>query len=656
MESLKTLNETREDQRPVQIKAEPCVVETSTKSQSVSKVLIADLNVDPPESDGEDLAPPPEPTRVLNDETAGQERNLSTSRETDFPEGEGKKLSKSGKNRPRIKGEYPLEYGPDGDVDQPCQGVLSARDEKVSSLKTGLVHVARKVPKNAHAHFILGLMYQRLGQAQKAVSAYEKAEEILLRSEEEIDRPELLSLVQIHHAQCILLGSLGDSGSNKELAPEELNEIISNLRKSVEVNVRQAAVWNTFGIILLKTGRLENAISVFSSLLEVVSDHLDALANLGIAYLQNDNLDLSTKCFQDLILKDQNHPAALVNYAALLLCGYGSFIAGAGASSGEGVSRDQAVAANVAKDLLSAAASADPKVGHIWVNLADAHTILGDYRSAGKCLEKAAKLAPNCMSTRYALALYRVKDAERFQDPSEQLTWAGNEMASILREGDAAVVDPHIAWTGLAMVHRAQHEISAAYDNGQKDLSEVEDRALYTLKQAIGENPDDAAPWNQLGLHHLCTLQFKESQKYLKAAVARCKESSYTWSNLGISVQLSEDPSQAEEVYRRALSLSSPQHAHCVLSNLGTLYRQQKRYDLAKAVLNKSLELQPGYAPAYNNLGLVFVAEEKWEDARIYFEKALKSDPLLDAANSNMMKAVTLSKVYTAMSASLLQD
>lgn len=31
--------------------------------------------------------------------------------------------------------------------------------------------------------------------------AYEKAEEILLRPEAEIGRPELLSLVQIHHAQ-----------------------------------------------------------------------------------------------------------------------------------------------------------------------------------------------------------------------------------------------------------------------------------------------------------------------------------------------------------------------------------------------------------------------------------------------------------------------
>lgn len=31
--------------------------------------------------------------------------------------------------------------------------------------------------------------------------AYEKAAEILIRPEEEVDRPEFLSLVQIHHAQ-----------------------------------------------------------------------------------------------------------------------------------------------------------------------------------------------------------------------------------------------------------------------------------------------------------------------------------------------------------------------------------------------------------------------------------------------------------------------
>lgn len=62
-------------------------------------------------------------------------------------------------------------------------------------------------------------------------------------------------------------------------------------------------------------------------------------------------------------------------------------------------------------------------------------------------------------------------------------------------------------------------------------------------------------------------------------------------------------------------------------------------------MFTKSLELQPGYAPAYNNLGLVFVAEGRWEEAKFCFDRALQTDPLLDAAKSNLIKAVAMSRL-----------
>ncbi|XP_050378166.1 probable UDP-N-acetylglucosamine--peptide N-acetylglucosaminyltransferase SPINDLY [Argentina anserina] len=592
--------------------------------------LAADLNVDPPETD------------------AAVPSTCHPPRDSDTFESESKRLTKLGKSRCRnFKVEQcPMDCGADPDATLPGQPVSSSsssREEKVSSLKTGLVHVARKMPKNAHAHFILGLMYQRLGQPSKAVFAYEKAEEILRRPEVDIDRTELLSLVQIHHAQCIMLESSVDGSSDKELEAWELEEILSKLRESMQSDVRQAAVWNTLGLILLKTGRLQSAISVLSSLLAVAHTNYDCLANLGIAYLQSGNLELSEKCFQELILKDQNHPTALINYAALILCRYGSVVAGAGANAG-GASADHVSAINVAKECLLASLNEDPKAGHIWANLANAYSMTGDHRSSSKCLEKAAKLELNCMSTRYAVAIHRTKDAERYQDPSEQLSWAGNEMASVIRDGDSVSVELPIAWAGLAMVHKAQHEISAAFDTEHNALIEVEEHADYSLKQAIAEDPDDAVQWHQLGLHSLCALQFKKSQKYLKAAVARFKECSYAWSNLGISVQLSEQPSQAEEVYKRALSLATTDLAHAIFSNLGNLYRQQKHFERAKAMFTKSLELQPDYAPAFNNLGLVFVAEGQWEEAKFCFNKAIQADPMLDAAKSNLIKAASISR------------
>ncbi|KAH1255041.1 Tetratricopeptide repeat protein 37 [Glycine max] len=599
-------------------------------------VVLADLNVDPPEAEAEEvdssLVPPPPITILGNDENSQDKSSLS--KDTDSIEGESKKLNKLSKSRSR-KTDSSLDCVADVDGDQHVQGPPSSREEKVSSVKT-------------FAHCSL--------KCFQAVLAYEKAEEILLRPEAEIDRPELLSLVQIHHAQCLILESSSENSSDKELEPHELEEILFKLKQSVRSDIRQTAVWNTLGFILLKTGRMQSAISVLSSLLSIAPENYDCLGNLGIAYLQIGNLELSAKCFQELILKDQNHPAALVNYAALLLCKYASVVAGPGAIAAEGALTDQIMAANVAKECLLAAVKADSKSAHVWANLAYAFSISGDHRSSSKCLEKAAKLEPNCMSTRYAVAIHRIKEAERSQDPTELLSCAGNEMASIIRDSDSSLVEIPIVWSGLAMVHKAQHEIAAAYESEQNGLREVEERAVCSLKQAIAEDPNDAVQWHQLGVHSLCARQFKTSQKYLKAAVACDKDCSYAWSNLGVSLQLSEEPSQAEEVYKQALSLATTQQAHAILSNLGILYRHQKQYQRAKAMFTKSLELQPGYALAFNNLGLVFVAEGLLEEAKYCFDKALQSDSLLDAAKSNLIKVVAMSKLCKGLSSCGLKE
>ncbi|CAE6256378.1 unnamed protein product [Arabidopsis arenosa] len=642
----------------IAVKYEPMTADSPTIDRPPARppklVVLADLNFNPPENDDLDSSieiPAPPITRLTNEEIH-QEGGTLTCKDVEPGEVEAKKISKVGKCRSRSKIEASSDCGVDADGDQVNQGVPASREEKISNLKMGLIHVARKMPKNAHAHFILGLMFQRLGQPQKAIPEYEKAEEILLGCEPEIARPELLLLVQIHHGQCLLLDGFGDTDSVKELEGEELEEILSKLKDSIKLDVRQAAVWNTLGLMLLKAGCLMSAVSVLSSLLALVPDNYDCLANLGVAYLQSGDMELSEKCFQDLVLKDHNHPAALINYAAELLCKHSSTVAGAGANGGADASEDQKAPMNVAKECLLAALRSDPKSAHAWVNLANSYYMMGDHRSSSKCLEKAAKLDPNCMATRFAVAVQRIKDAERSQDASDQLSWAGNEMASVIREGESVPIDPPIAWAGLAMAHKAQHEIAAAFVADRNELTEMEERAVYSLKQAVTEDPEDAVRWHQLGLHSLCSQQYKLSQKYLKAAVGRSRECSYAWSNLGISLQLSDEHSEAEEVYKRALAVSTEDQAHTVFSNLGNLYRQKKQYEVSKAMFSKALELKPGYAPAYNNLGLVFVAERRWEEAKSCFEKSLEADSLLDAAQSNLLKATTMSRLCTCFSSS----
>lgn len=73
--------------------------------------------------------------RLINDENS-QDKSL-LSKDTNSNEGEGKLLNKLGKCRSKpSKTDSSIDCGPDADGDQHVQGAPSAREEKVSSMKT----------------------------------------------------------------------------------------------------------------------------------------------------------------------------------------------------------------------------------------------------------------------------------------------------------------------------------------------------------------------------------------------------------------------------------------------------------------------------------------------------------------------------------------
>ncbi|KAF3436709.1 hypothetical protein FNV43_RR19456 [Rhamnella rubrinervis] len=176
-------------------------METSTDNsskvlQAWKVVVLADLNVD---------APPLNRRQRLAIDESSQDKSTAMCIDNAVVEGEAKRVNKLGKCRSRYsKVDFSLDYGDDADGDLPAQGVPLVCDKEVSSLKT-------------------------IGSTIKGSLAYEKVAEILLRPEAEIGSPELLSLVQIHHAQCLLLESSGDNNVDKELEPEGLITIAFNI-------------------------------------------------------------------------------------------------------------------------------------------------------------------------------------------------------------------------------------------------------------------------------------------------------------------------------------------------------------------------------------------------------------------------------------------
>lgn len=65
------------------------------------------------------------------------------------------------------------------------------------------------------------------------------------------------------------------------------------------------------------------------------------------------------------------------------------------------------------------------------------------------------------------------------------------------------------------------------------------------------------------------------------------------------------------------------------------LYRT-KRFNEAKEAFSKATSIQPGYAIAHNNLGLIYMEEGKAKEAEIKYRTALKANPNYPEALNNL--------------------
>lgn len=54
-----------------------------------------------------------------------------------------------------------------------------------------------------------------------------------------------------------MLETSGDNSLEKELEGQELEDVLFKLKESMQSDIRQVAVWNTLGLILLKSGRVQ---------------------------------------------------------------------------------------------------------------------------------------------------------------------------------------------------------------------------------------------------------------------------------------------------------------------------------------------------------------------------------------------------------------
>lgn len=169
------------------------------------------------------------------------------------------------------------------------------------------------------------------------------------------------------------------------------------------------------------------------------------------------------------------------------------------------------------------------------------------------------------------------------------------------------------------------------YEAAQQALEE----SLILIRQA-GIKDKEAAVLNNLGTTYTGRSNFRAALDCFRQSL-ELKESlrdpsrlATTLNNIGLLYQYQGDDDLALDYYQRSLQAAqagkSPQRAAYTLNNLGYLHGLRGRHESALNYLQQSIALgdPETVAQARINIGQVYAAEKKYDEAASYFAESLK--------------------------------
>jgi len=164
------------------------------------------------------------------------------------------------------------------------------------------------------------------------------------------------------------------------------------------------------------------------------------------------------------------------------------------------------------------------------------------------------------------------------------------------------------------------------------------DQAKASFLIALRDDPSSAEALYGIGSVYLDQQETAEARESFERAIKL--RASYpdtlanSWNNLGLLAARDGRPAEAIGYFQEALKLS-PDHM-IALDNLGSAYRQQKRWDDARKTYERALDVSSNDAEANYGLGMVFAQND--DNARAFdsLQKALKIRPVYPEALNNL--------------------
>ncbi|WP_084536795.1 tetratricopeptide repeat protein [Azospirillum halopraeferens] len=158
--------------------------------------------------------------------------------------------------------------------------------------------------------------------------------------------------------------------------------------------------------------------------------------------------------------------------------------------------------------------------------------------------------------------------------------------------------------------------------------------ALAWLDKALGVEPDFPLAWNHRGLVLQALGDRAAAQEAFARAVAQRPDFADALTHLGLLVQGRGAWDAAERWHRRAIRLQ-PDNA-AAHANLGYVDEQRGRFAAADGHYRRTLALRPDLPDALNNRGTMDRVLERPGDGVRYLERALRVDPGFALAGWNL--------------------
>jgi tetratricopeptide (TPR) repeat protein/peroxiredoxin len=164
------------------------------------------------------------------------------------------------------------------------------------------------------------------------------------------------------------------------------------------------------------------------------------------------------------------------------------------------------------------------------------------------------------------------------------------------------------------------------------------DQAAASFQIALRDDPSSAEALYGIGSVYVNQNKTSEARSSFERAVTL--HASYpetlanSWNNLGLLSAREGHTAEAVGYFQQALKLS-PDHL-IALDNLGSAYRQQKRWDDARKIYGVALAVSADDAEANYGLGMIFAQSDDTVRAFDFLQRALKLRPVYPEALNNL--------------------